>query len=47
MAASGTAFSQTFGEKPKKFQLEEGGDYYYIGSEVRYNYMYTVLKVWL
>lgn len=24
----------TFGEKPTAFQLEAGGDYYYIGSEV-------------
>ena len=25
---------RTFGEKPKPFQIEEGGEYYYIGSEV-------------
>ncbi|UYV82732.1 SMARCB1 [Cordylochernes scorpioides] len=25
---------RTFGEKPTAFQLEEGGEYYYIGSEV-------------
>lgn len=25
---------RTFGEKPIAFQLEENGEYYYIGSEV-------------
>lgn len=25
---------RTYGQKPKSFQLEEGGDYYMIGSEV-------------
>jgi len=25
---------RTFGQKPVKFQLEEGGEYYMIGSEV-------------
>lgn len=29
---------RTYGDKPSSFQLEEGGDYYYIGSEVG-NYM--------
>ncbi len=24
----------TYGEKPRCFQIEEGGEYYYIGSEV-------------
>lgn len=28
------ALSKTFGQKPVKFQLEEDGDYYMIGSEV-------------
>ncbi|CAI9734833.1 SNF-related matrix-associated actin-dependent regulator of chromatin subfamily B member 1-like isoform [Octopus vulgaris] len=26
--------TKTFGEKPKSFQLDDGGEYYYIGSEV-------------
>lgn len=25
---------QTYGDKPVAFQLEEGGEYYYVGSEV-------------
>lgn len=29
---------QTYGDKPVAFQLEEGGEYYYVGSEVG-NYM--------
>lgn len=29
------ALSKTFGQKPVKFQLEEDGDFYMIGSEVR------------
>lgn len=28
------ALSKTFGQKPVKFQLEEDGDFYMIGSEV-------------
>lgn len=27
--------TKTFGEKPKPFQIEEDGEFYYIGSEVR------------
>ncbi|KAL3857509.1 hypothetical protein ACJMK2_012172 [Sinanodonta woodiana] len=38
MAANSLLRLQTFGEKPKCFQLEEGGEYYYMGSEVG-NYM--------
>lgn len=26
--------TKTFGEKPKPFQIEEGGEYYYVGSDV-------------
>ena len=26
---------RTFGERPKPFQIEENGEYYYVGSEVR------------
>lgn len=26
---------KTFGDKPTAFQLEEDGEFYYIGSEVR------------
>ncbi len=33
MAQQGT---RTFGEKPKAFQIEDGGEQFYIGSEVRY-----------
>lgn len=29
------ALSKTFGQKPVKFQLEEDGDFYMVGSEVR------------
>lgn len=29
------ALSKTFGQKPVKFQLEEDGEFYMIGSEVR------------
>lgn len=25
---------RTYGDKPLSFQLEEGGEYYYVGSEV-------------
>jgi len=25
---------RTFGEKPKSFQIEDGGELYYVGSEV-------------
>ncbi|KAK3587073.1 hypothetical protein CHS0354_014943 [Potamilus streckersoni] len=38
MAANSLLRLQTFGEKPKCFQLEDGGEYYYMGSEVG-NYM--------
>ncbi|KAL5017311.1 hypothetical protein ScPMuIL_006900 [Solemya velum] len=34
MAANNMAGTKTFGEKPKLLQLEEGSEYYYIGSEV-------------
>ncbi|XP_076849013.1 SWI/SNF-related matrix-associated actin-dependent regulator of chromatin subfamily B member 1-A isoform X3 [Brachyhypopomus gauderio] len=34
VAFSNMALSKTFGQKPIKFQLEEGGDFYMIGSEV-------------
>ena len=34
MAASGSSKMSTFGDKPKKFQIEEDGEFYYIGSEV-------------
>ena len=34
--ASNSPAPRTFGEKPKSFQIEEGGEYYYIGSEVCY-----------
>lgn len=26
---------RTYGDKPLSFQLEENGEYYYVGSEVR------------
>lgn len=29
------ALSKTFGQKPVKFQLEQDGDFYMVGSEVR------------
>ena len=44
MAASGLGFVQTFGEKPKKFQIEEGGEFYYIGSEVSHIRALSPLK---
>ena len=31
------ALSKTFGQKPIKFQLEQDGDFYMVGSEVRMN----------
>ncbi|CAH1802018.1 unnamed protein product [Owenia fusiformis] len=35
MATPGNSIGmRTFGERPKSFQVEEGGEYYYIGSEV-------------
>jgi len=34
--------TKTFGEKPSKFQIEEGGDYYYVGSEVC-PYLFTLI----
>lgn len=27
---------RTYGDKPLSFQLEENGEYYYVGSEVMY-----------
>ena len=44
MAASGGHLS-TFGEKPKKFQIEDGGEFYMIGSEVVLNILYTAVFV--
>ena len=32
--ASSSQGMRTFGDKPKAFQLEEGGELYYVGSEV-------------
>ena len=29
---------RTYGDKPRKFQLEDGGEYFYIGSEVTASY---------
>lgn len=34
------ALSKTFGQKPVKFQLEQDGDFYMVGSEVC-DYLYT------
>ena len=34
MSRSDGSGPRTFGQKPAKFQLEEGGEYYMIGSEV-------------
>lgn len=34
---------RTYGDKPLSFQLEEGGEYYYVGSEV--SDAYTIHKV--
>ena len=34
MVKSDGSLPRTFGQKPAKFQLEEGGEYYMIGSEV-------------
>lgn len=31
------ALSKTFGQKPVKFQLEQDGDFYMVGSEVRHD----------
>lgn len=36
MALNGSESMRTFGDRPKRFQIEEGGEYYYIGSEVSY-----------
>lgn len=33
------ALSKTFGQKPIKFQLEQDGDFYMIGSEVRFLFL--------
>lgn len=35
------ALSKTFGQKPVKFQLEEDGDFYMIGSEVCIQILWT------
>ena len=32
--ASSVQGMRTFGDKPKAFQLEDGGELYYVGSEV-------------
>lgn len=34
LAAMQLALSKTFGQKPVKFQLEQDGDFYMVGSEV-------------
>ena len=34
LLGSSMALSKTFGQKPVKFQLEDDGDFYMIGSEV-------------
>lgn len=38
------ALSKTFGQKPVKFQLEEDGDYYMIGSEVSIFFGYSIFE---
>jgi len=43
--ASSVQGMRTFGDKPKAFQLEEGGELYYVGSEV---YLLSdIVIVWL
>lgn len=34
MLKKGKMSLRTYGDKPLSFQLEEGGEYYYVGSEV-------------
>lgn len=31
---------KTYGDKPISFQLEEGGEYYYVGSEASCNFAF-------
>ena len=35
---------RTYGDKPQPFQLEENGDFYYIGSEVIIKELLLTLK---
>ena len=42
--ASSSQGMRTFGDKPKAFQLEEGGELYYVGSEV---YLASKISVFL
>lgn len=35
---------RTYGDKPLSFQLEEGGEYYYVGSEVCLNQSKKIIK---
>ena len=41
------ALSKTFGQKPVKFQLEDDGDFYMIGSEVRVLHISMVKRLML
>ena len=43
MATMFCGSKQTYGEKPKGFHLEEDGDLYYIGSEVKHTFF--ILKI--
>lgn len=35
---------RTYGDKPLSFQLEENGEYFYVGSEVSVNAMQSVSR---
>ena len=39
------ALSKTFGQKPVKFQLEEDGDFYMIGSEVSMSFIQQTIAI--
>jgi hypothetical protein len=40
--ASSAQGMRTFGDKPKPFQIEDGGEYYYVGSEVSNVYSWAI-----
>ena len=46
MSFTGPESLRTFGEKPKPFQIEEDGEFYYVGSEVSVKLYCSNLYFW-
>jgi len=45
--ASSVQGMRTFGDKPKAFQLEEGGELYYVGSEVLLRLYFSFVRLYV